>query len=76
MTQSAEYEARKPFYATLEWAELRDRVVLRDGAQCRNCGHPERLEVHHWLPEHAHAGGGNGKGYGTGPNPLIVHESG
>lgn len=72
----AAFEARRQFYSTPEWLELRERVVLRDGARCRNCGHPERLEVHHWLPEHDHSQQQDGSGYGLGPNPLLVHESG
>lgn len=72
----AEFEARTPFYSSPEWLELRARIVLRDGARCRNCGHPERLEVHHWLPEHAHLSGHDERGYGTGSNPLIVNETG
>jgi 5-methylcytosine-specific restriction endonuclease McrA len=71
-----DFENRKPFYATPEWTSLRERVVLRDGARCRNCGDPERLEVHHWLPEHEHSGDHDASGYGLGPNPLLVHESG
>ena len=43
-------EQRAQFYATPEWKALRERIVLRDGAQCRNCGHPEVLEVHRHLP--------------------------
>lgn len=71
-----DFESRKPFYSTPEWLSLRDRIVLRDGAKCRNCGHPERLEVHHWLPEFEHSEGHEPSGYGQGSNPLIVHESG
>jgi hypothetical protein len=71
-----DFQARKQFYNTPEWLELRERILLRDGARCRNCGHPERLEVHHWLPEHEYDDSHDGKGYGKGPNPLIVHESG
>ena len=73
---SAEYEARKPFYSTEEWWDLRERIVARDGARCRNCGHPEQIEVHHLLPEYEHCSGSDDKGYGLGPNPLIVHETG
>ena len=68
--------ARRPFYNTREWADLRERIVLRDGARCRNCGHPERLQVHHWLPEREFADTQDGTGYGVGSNPLMVHESG
>jgi hypothetical protein len=55
---------------------LRELTLTRDGVRCRNCGHSERLEVHHWLPEHEFAETHDGRGYGTGPNPLLVHESG
>lgn len=69
-------DALRPFYSTPEWAELRERIVLRDGACCRNCGHSERLEVHHWRSEHEFAESHDGSGYGLGPNPLLVHDSG
>jgi 5-methylcytosine-specific restriction endonuclease McrA len=33
-----------------EWSRNRDACVERDGRQCRVCGSPDRLTVHHKIP--------------------------
>ena len=63
-------------YASPEWLELRDRVVLRDGHRCRNCGEHEDLHVHHWLPLPSFQDDVDRLGYARNGHPLIVHESG
>jgi 5-methylcytosine-specific restriction endonuclease McrA len=63
-------------YASQEWCELRDSIVLRDGHCCRNCGCHEGLEVHHWLPVAEFQDSVDHRGYATGNTPLIVHQSG
>lgn len=42
--ESSEYQA---FLQSPEWAEVRDRVMQRDGYKCRICGCGEHLQAHH-----------------------------
>jgi 5-methylcytosine-specific restriction endonuclease McrA len=46
--------ALKPYDVSREypkdWARVRRVVLERDGYQCRNCGNPDELHVHHVVP--------------------------
>jgi len=67
---------QQPDYNCPGWIELRDKVVDRDGHRCRNCGSPEKLEVHHWRPLPESCDDVNEWGYKEADCPLIVPESG
>lgn len=68
--------ANSNLYLTAEWISLRDRVLARDGHCCRNCGHGDTLEVHHWLPFSEYRHLVDERGYSLSDNPLIVDHSG
>lgn len=58
------------------WARLRERILERDGRQCRNCTSDKYLEVHHWQPLPEENDEIDEYGYRKGDRPLIVPESG
>jgi len=35
------------FYASLEWADVRNEILKRDKFTCQNCGHKPSRQVHH-----------------------------
>lgn len=64
-------------YSDPAWMELREKVLSRDGHQCRNCGDgSSALEVHHWRPLPAYQDAVDDYGYALSGNAVLVHESG
>jgi hypothetical protein len=66
----------EPDYECKGWLKLRDRIIDRDGFRSRNCGAPNKLEVHHWRPTAEFADVVDERGYAFGNCPLIVPDAG
>lgn len=45
-------EQYRAYLRSPKWAEIREKIIFRDGGACRICGAKERLEVHHIRVTH------------------------
>lgn len=47
----SELEGIPERYLTVDWVELRDRVLLEANFTCQDCGNPAQT-AHHWTYDH------------------------